>query len=79
MADAASGLDLSSFSVIADFDADGQTAGRQLASYFRETSPGVWEMRLKTPLSTLTSRKLTIQVADHDRNVARIERVFSVR
>jgi hypothetical protein len=36
-------------------------------------------MRLKTPISTLTGRKLTIQVADHDRNVARIERTFSVK
>jgi hypothetical protein len=29
--------------------------------------------------STLTGRKLTIQVADHDRNVTKIERTFSVR
>jgi hypothetical protein len=79
MADAASGLDISSFSVIADFDVDGLTAGRQLAAQFRQASPGVWEMRLKTPMSALTAGKLTIQVADHDRNVTRIERSFSVR
>ena len=78
MADAASGLDLSSFSVIADFAIDGQTAGRELASHFRQVSPGVWEMRLKTPIPALTAGKLMIQVADHDRNVARIERTFSV-
>ncbi|MBI3823612.1 MAG: hypothetical protein HY289_13160 [Planctomycetes bacterium] len=79
MADAASGLDMSSFSVIADFDIDGQSAGRELASYFRPTSPGVWEMRLKSPLAELAGGKLTIQVADHDRNVARIERTFSIK
>jgi hypothetical protein len=79
MADAASGLDLSSFSVLADFDIDGQTPGRELASYFQQTSPGVWEMRLKASISTLSGRKLTIQVADHDRNVTKIERTFSVR
>jgi hypothetical protein len=79
MADAASGLDLSSFSVIADFDMDDQTAGRELASLFRQTSPGVWEMRLTKPIPTLTRRKLTIQVTDHDRNVSRVERTFSCR
>ncbi len=79
MADAASGLDMSSFSVIADFDIDGVTAGRQLAAQFKQASPGVWEMHLKTPMSALPGGKLTIQVADHERNVTRIERSFSVR
>jgi hypothetical protein len=79
LADAASGLDLSSFSVIADFDIDGPTAERELASHFKPVAPGVWEMRLKTPIRTLAHGKLTIQVADNDRNVTRVERTFSVR
>jgi hypothetical protein len=79
MTDAASGLDKSSFSVIADFDIDGPTAERELVSNFKQLTPGVWEMRLKKPIRTLTRGKLTVQVADHDRNVSRIERTFSVR
>jgi hypothetical protein len=79
LADAASGLDLSSLSVIADFDIDGQAAGRELASHFRQTSPGVWELQLQKPIATLARGTLAVQVADHDRNVSRIERTFSIR
>src|SRR5262249_26212995 len=79
MADAVSGLDLSSFSVIADFAIDGQGAGRELAPQFKQTTPGVWEMRLKTPIDTLPSGTLTVLVADRAGNVTRIERVFSLR
>jgi hypothetical protein len=79
MADAASGLDLSSFSVIADFKIDGEGADRELASYFRRIAPGVWEMRLKNPIRSLRGGKLTVLIADQDRNVCRMERAFSVR
>jgi hypothetical protein len=65
--------------VIADFDIDGPTAERELASKFKPIAPGVWEMRLKTPIRALARGKLTVQVADRDRNVSRIERTFSVR
>lgn len=57
----------------------GADAGRELASLFRQTSPGVWEMHLKNPIAKLTRGKLAVQVADHDRNVSRIERTFSIR
>ena len=54
-------------------------AERELAGSFRQIVPGTWEMRLKEPIRTLTRGKLTVQVADNDRNVSRIERTFSVR
>jgi hypothetical protein len=79
MADAASGLDLSSFSVQADFTIDKDEATRELAGRFQQIAPGVWELRLKKPIPSLQSGKLTVQVADQERNVSRVERVFSVR
>jgi lysophospholipase L1-like esterase len=78
MADAVSGLDVSSFSVTADFTIDKDDAGRELASNFRHIAPGVWEMRLRNPIHVLERGKLTIQIADQDRNVSRIERTFSI-
>jgi hypothetical protein len=78
MADAASGIDQSSFTVTADFAIDGAEPGREMATHFRETSPGVWEMRLKEPIRSLKQGKLAVQVADRERNVTRIERSFSV-
>ena len=78
MADRGSGLDKSSFSVLADFTIDGSSPLRELAPQFRQTSPGVWELRLKQPIRALERGKLSVQVADHDRNVSRIERTFSV-
>jgi hypothetical protein len=78
MADAASGLDLSSFSVTADFEIDGDAPGRQLAARFNKIRPGVWEMSLRKSIPSLGRGKLSVQIADHDRNVSRIERAFSV-
>jgi hypothetical protein len=78
MADRGSGLDKSSFSVLADFKLDGVDTLRELAPQFRETSPGVWEWRLKQPIRSLERGKLSVQIADHDRNVSRIERIFSL-
>jgi hypothetical protein len=78
MADAAGGLDLSNFSVTADFEIDGAEPGRQLASRFQPASPGVWQWKLKQPLTAVKRGTLVVQVSDHDRNVTRLERTFSV-
>ena len=78
MTDAVSGLDLSSLSVTADFTIDKDDPGRELSSLFRQVTPGVWELRLKTPIQSLSQGKLTVQIADQDRNVSRVERTFSV-
>jgi hypothetical protein len=78
-ADAGSGLDMSSFSVVADFTVNEADASRELAAHFRQISPGVWELALKEPIRTLAGGKITVQIADRERNVSRIERTFSVK
>jgi hypothetical protein len=78
MHDYGSGLDLASFSVTADFEIDGARAGENLASRFRETEPGVWEMTLREPLVALERGTLTAKVGDRAGNVSRIERAISL-
>jgi DNA-binding beta-propeller fold protein YncE len=78
MHDAYTGLDRDSFEVVADFPLAGSQAGQNLASKFRPTSPGVWELRLDRPITDLPRGRLTVSVKDHQGNRSRIERTFSV-
>jgi hypothetical protein len=78
MHDHVSGLDMDSFEVVADFPLDGAPAGRNLASRFKPTSQGVWELALAKPVAGLPKGKLTVAVKDRQGNVSRIERTFSV-
>jgi hypothetical protein len=78
MHDYDSGLDASSFHVVADFALDGVPAGQDLAARFRPTSPGVWELKLSQPTARLEKGKLEVSVKDRQGNLTRIERTFSV-
>jgi hypothetical protein len=78
MHDYYTGLDLTSFQVVADFALDGVAACRNLAPRFKAKSPGVWELALSRPLTGLPKGKLTVSVKDRQGNVSRIERTFSV-
>jgi hypothetical protein len=78
MHDAYSGLDMDSFEVIADFEINGIKPGEDLASSFARTVPGVWEMKLKTPIADLEKGKITFSVKDRQGNISRVERTFSV-
>src|SRR5262249_38177552 len=78
MHDYGSGLDLESFSVVADFPLDGQAAGTNLASRFKVLPDSRWELTLAQPLAELAKGKLTVSVKDRQGNTARIERTFSV-
>jgi hypothetical protein len=78
MHDSYTGLDLDSFQVVADFPVDGLEPGRDLAGKFRPTAPGVWELRLTTPITDLPQGKLTVSVKDRQGNINRIERTFTV-
>ena len=78
MHDYYTGLDMASFQVVADFKLDGNVAGQNLASKFKEKSPGVWEWKLARPLTELPKGKLTVSVKDRQGNVTRIERTLSV-
>jgi hypothetical protein len=78
MHDYYSGLDKRSFQVTADFDVDGMEAGTNLARRFRRKSQGVWELRLKNPITLLSKGTLTVSVKDKQGNLSRIVRTISV-
>ena len=72
------GLDPESFTVTADFAINSAAPGENLATKFKPLSPGVWDLKLTTPIQTLPSGKLTVSVRDRQGNTSRIERAFSV-
>ena len=78
MHDYDTGLDLSSFEVVANFGLADKPAGQNLASRFKSTSPGVWELPLPQPLSSLSDGELTVAVKDKQGNWNRIARRFTV-
>jgi mono/diheme cytochrome c family protein len=78
MHDYYSGLDLKTFEVTADFAIDGVPAGQNLAAKFQPAAQGVWELRLAAPIQQLTHGRLIVSVRDRQRNLARVERVFTV-
>jgi hypothetical protein len=78
MHDAYSGLDESSFEVIADFAVNGMKPGQNLAAKFQPRPAGVWELKLATPLNNLPLGKLTVSVRDRQGNITRLERTFAV-
>ena len=79
MNDFYTGLDESSFSVVADFALDGVAPGENLAKKFRPKPEGVWELVLSEPLVKLPNGKLTVSIKDRQGNTSRIERTFSVK
>lgn len=78
MHDYYTGLDMTSFQVVADFAVNGKAAGENLAATFKPTSDGVWELALATPLTNLAKGRLTVSVKDRQGNISRIERTFSI-
>jgi hypothetical protein len=78
MDDYYTGLNLSTFEVIADFPVDGVPAGHNLAPRFQEKSQGVWELKLARPITNLPRGNLLVSIRDRQGNVARIERKFWV-
>jgi hypothetical protein len=78
MHDYNTGLDLDSFRVIADFPVGGADRATNLASRFKATAPGVWELKLPAPITDLPKGTLTVSIKDRQGNVSRVERTFSV-
>jgi hypothetical protein len=78
MSDYYTGLDMDSFSVVADFPLDGSAAGEDVAKKFKPLSDSRWELKLARPIKDLPRGKLTVSVKDRQGNVTRIERTFSV-
>jgi hypothetical protein len=79
MHDYESGLDPATFKVTADVAIDGAAPGTNLASKFVEVAQGVWELKLSTPLESLASGRLSVEVKDRQGNTSRIERLFSIK
>jgi hypothetical protein len=73
------GLDLKSLEVTADFEIDGKPPGENLASEFKQTGEGIWELTLDNPVTAIRQGRLAVSVRDRQGNVTRIERSFSVK
>ncbi len=78
MYDYDSGLDMDSFTVMADFAIDGASPGENLAKRFKNTSAGIWDWRPSKPVSDLAKGKLAVSVKDRQGNISLIERTISV-
>jgi hypothetical protein len=78
MHDYDTGLDLDSFTVVADFPIDGVPPGENLASKLKPLGDQRWELKLTRPLASLPRGQLTVSVKDRQGNTTRIERTFSV-
>jgi hypothetical protein len=78
MHDYGTGIDATSFTVTADFPVDGVKPGENLAARFKETSAGVRELKLGTPMKKLERGTLTVGVKDRQGNLTRIERTIWV-
>jgi hypothetical protein len=72
------GLEAKSFQVVADFPVESFAAGQNLATTFRSTAPGVWELKLSAPV-TVERGKLTVSVKDKQGNITTVERTFSAK
>jgi hypothetical protein len=79
MHDYYSGLDLDSFTVVADFTVDGAPAGENLAPRFKPVAQGVWELKLTKPILQLAKGTLGVSVKDRQGNWAYVARTFTVR
>jgi hypothetical protein len=77
MHDYESGLDLSSLEVKANFAVNGVESGSNLASQFKQKAPGVWELTLAKPLTSLADGQVTVAIKDKQGNVSEVERKFS--
>ena len=78
MYDAYTGLDMDTFQVTANFATTGASSGENLAAKFKPAAPGVWEMKLDTPITALPKGHLTVSVKDRQGNITVIDRTFSV-
>ena len=73
-----SGLDPSTFSVVADFEINGHAPGTELAPYFIEEGDHIWSMDINPPRARLDTGFLTISVEDERGNITKVERTFCI-
>jgi hypothetical protein len=78
MYDYGTGLDLDTFTVVANFPVNGLPAGKNLAKEFQALPDYRWELKLTSPIMDLDDAKLTVSVKDNQGNITQIERTFSI-
>ena len=78
MHDYYSGLDEASYRVTADFAVNGLKSGENLAPGFQRKTQGVWELKLREPITALASGTLVVSAKDRQGNETRIERTIRV-
>ncbi len=76
MHDYGTGLDIGSFSAIANLAIDGTAAGDNLADRFTEAADGVWEWRLGEPMQVESELRLTVSIRDGQGNTTTVERTL---
>jgi hypothetical protein len=76
MADANSGIDIGTLSVMATFTVSGRPPGSELADLAVETADGIYEVPIGGSPGTLDEAHVTIEVADFQGNIKRIDRKF---
>ncbi|OZG73419.1 hypothetical protein BTA51_10355 [Hahella sp. CCB-MM4] len=79
VADAYTGVNVSSLHITADFEVDGKAPGTELAEGFRQVSDGVYEMTLQNSIYSLSQGTLFVSVRDNQGNVTKMERSFAIK
>lgn len=79
MHDYYTGLDLDSFQVTTDFTVNGIEPGKNLAPRFQRVGDGIWELKLTSPMTSLSGGQLSVSIKDRQGNVSRVERKFSIQ
>ncbi|HVM95187.1 MAG TPA: hypothetical protein VMT89_02305, partial [Candidatus Acidoferrales bacterium] len=78
VADADSGINISSLSVYADVDIEGRSAGSELSDLFSQVDDGIYQLALSTPITAVTNGHLHASVRDNQGNITRANQRFSV-
>ena len=78
VADANSGLEPGSLSLVADVPLAGRAAGQDLADLLVPLGDGRYELALVQPVDEVDDAHLLVEVADRQGNVTRVDRRFSV-
>lgn len=78
VADAYSGVDLTSVSLKSDVVIEGRPPGSELADMAQPAGEGIFAVELSTALREVDDARLYVEVADRQGNVTRVERRFSM-
>ncbi len=78
VADAHTGLDMSTLSVSADFAVAGRAPGSELADLAAGVGDGIYSIALDAPITVLDTTHVRAEIADQQGNITRVDRSFSV-